>query len=124
LNPLNQIARTLSALFSGWTWPIWPVRGIGLTGASQLSVLAGPDRSDRSVAPVWPVLPSQCTSLCFVHILSYASWFLFVSHTCCTPLILRYRGSSHALSSKFVLLAFETNKFTSKHKLRGSSSYI
>jgi hypothetical protein len=123
---LDQIARTSVALCVDWTWPVWPVRGTGLTGAAQSYVLAGPDQSDRSVAPVWPVLPSQCTSLCFVHILSYASQFYFVAHTCCTPLILRYRGGSHTFSSKFVLSAFEANffKFNSKHKLRGSSSYI
>jgi hypothetical protein len=49
-----------------------------------------------------------------------------ISWPCCTPLILRYRGSSHVCSSKFGLMAFKANflKFNSKHKLRGSSSYI
>jgi hypothetical protein len=84
-----------------------------------LRVLSGPDGSDRSGALVWPVWPSQCTDwtlpvwpvrgtsligvaplahmfLCFVLNLSYASQILFVIHTCSTPLILRYRGSSHA----------------------------
>jgi hypothetical protein len=89
-------------------------------------VLAGPDRSDRSVAPVWPVLPSQCISFALCISCHTHHGFYFFAHTCCTPPILRYRGSSHVFSSKFVLLAFEANflKFNSKHKLRGSSSYV
>jgi hypothetical protein len=43
------------------------VRGTGLTGATQLGVLAGPDQTDRS---------DRCylvstLVICFVHILSY-----------------------------------------------------
>jgi hypothetical protein len=119
---LDQITRTSVALCADWTWPVWPVRGIGLTSAAQSCVLAGPDRSDRSAAPVWPALPSQHTSLCFVHILSCASRFLF----CRSHMLHSTDSSSHAYSSKFVLLAFEANflKFNSRHKLRGMSHPI
>jgi hypothetical protein len=123
---LDKIARTSVALCANWTWPVWP-----------------------SGAPVWPVPPSRVCWLdliglagqqhrsdrcCLVSALLFAlctschahHGFYFVAHTCCAPLILRYRGSSHAYSSKCVLLAFEANflKFNSKHKLRGSFSYI
>jgi hypothetical protein len=117
---------THSYCFVRWLKPT------GLTGQGHRSdrcrpvVLAGLDRSDRLVAPIWRCCPvsallfALCIS-CHTH-----HGFYFVAHTCCTPLILRYRGSSHALSSKFVLLAFEAKslRFNSKHKLRGSSSYI
>jgi hypothetical protein len=121
---LDQIARTHVALCADWTLPVWPVRGTGAARCRPV-VCVGWTR------PVWPVRgtgAAQSIHLFFALCISCHTHhkFVLVTLTCCTPLILRYRGSSHALSSKFVLLAFEAKflKFNSKHKLRGRSIYI
>jgi hypothetical protein len=121
---LDQIARTLVALPTDWTWPVWPVKGTGLKGAAQLGVLAGPDRSG---APVWPVLPSQyaCAFLCAYLVICIT--YLYLSLTHIALLWFWDIGGAHTrFLPKFVLLAFEAKflKVNSKHKLRGSSSYI
>jgi hypothetical protein len=124
---LGQIARTL------FCFVLW-LDLTGLTGQGHRSDRCCPVGCTGWTLPTWLVggtgliVAAESVHLFFALCISWHTHheFIFVAHTCCTPLILRYRGSSHTLSSKFVLLAFEAKflKFNSKHKLRGSSSYI
>jgi hypothetical protein len=95
---LDKIARTL------FCFVLW-LDLTGLTGLGHRSDQCRPAKRAGWTRPVWLVsctdLTDSAQSVCVFFALCISCHthhkFVFVAHTCCTTLILRYRGSSHAL---------------------------